>query len=100
VQTQELSLAKSYLDGVFPIRYETTAAVAAALANQVIFGLTDDYFDTYRDNIRGVTEASVRRVANEHLHPDRLQLVVVGDPSVGAKLRELGLGDFIEGAVK
>jgi zinc protease len=100
VQTQELSLAKSYLDGVFPIRYETTAAVAAALANQVIFGLPDDYFDTYRDNIRGVTEASVRRVANEHLHPDRLQLVVVGDPSVGAKLRELGLGDFIEGAVK
>ena len=28
----ELTLATSYLDGVFPIRYETTAAIAAALA--------------------------------------------------------------------
>ena len=96
VQAQELSLATSYLDGVFPIRYETTAAVAAALANQVIFGLPDDYFDSYRDNIRSVTVKSVQRAANEHLHPDRLQAVVVGDSSVGEKLRGLGIGEFIE----
>ena len=32
ISEDELSLATSYLDGVFPIRYETTAAIAAALA--------------------------------------------------------------------
>ena len=96
VQEQELSLAKSYLDGVFPIRYETTAAVASALANQVIFGLPDDYFDTYRARIKGVNVESVRRAAAEHLHPERLQVVVVGDPSVREKLRSLGFGEFIE----
>jgi zinc protease len=96
VQDQELSLAISYLDGVFPIRYETTTAVAAALANQVIFGLPDDYFDAYRASIRKVTVESVQRAASEHLHPDRLQTVIVGDPGIGEKLRELKLGDFIE----
>ena len=96
VQAQELSLATSYLDGVFPIRYETTTAVAAALANQVIFGLPDDYFDAYRGNIRRVTAESVQRAANQHLHPDRLQAVVVGDPGIGEKLRGLNFGEFIQ----
>ena len=95
VAEQELSLAKSYLDGVFPIRYETTAAVAAALANQVIFELPDDYFDAYRGHIRNVSAESVQRVAQEHLHPEVLQAVIVGDPSVEQKLRDLKLGDFI-----
>ncbi|MEO5567881.1 MAG: pitrilysin family protein [Gemmatimonadaceae bacterium] len=95
VPEHELSLALSYLDGVFPIRYETTAAVAAALANQVIHGLPDDYFDAYRARIRGVTADSVLAAAKQHLAPDRLQAVVVGDPSITEKLRALGFGDFI-----
>ena len=44
----ELSLATSYLDGVFPIRFETTSAIAAALSVLVIHGLPDDYYDRYR----------------------------------------------------
>jgi zinc protease len=96
VQPSELSLAVSYLDGVFPIRYETTAAVAAALANQVIFGLPDDYFDTYRDRIRAVTAESVQTAAARHLHSDRLQAVIVGDPSVRESIRALGFGEIIE----
>jgi zinc protease len=96
VQPSELSLAVSYLDGVFPIRYETTSAVAAALANQVIFGLPDDYFDTYRDRIRAVTAESVQAAAARHLHSDRLQAVIVGDASVRESIRALGFGDFVE----
>ena len=96
VQEQELTLATSYLDGVFPIRYETTAAVAAALANQVIFGLADDYFDTYRAHIRSVTVESVQRAAARHLHPDRLQAVVVGADVIGETLRGLNFGEFFE----
>lgn len=95
IPMQELSLATSYLDGVFPIRYETTAAVAAALANQVIYGLPDDYFDAYRTRIRAVTADSVLAAARKHLAPDRLQAVVVGDPSIAEKLRAMDFGDFI-----
>jgi zinc protease len=93
IEREELSLATSYLDGVFPIRYETTGAIARALASVEIFGLPDDYFDTYRDKIRAVTLADVRRVAEEHLRPDRLQLVVVGDPdAVRIPLEGMGVG--------
>lgn len=76
----ELSLATSYLDGVLPIRYETTDAIAGALASLVLFGLEDDYFDRYRERIRAVTAADVLRVAQAHLRPEAMQLVVVGDP--------------------
>jgi zinc protease len=79
---QELTLATSYLDGVFPIRYETTAAIAAALANLVIHRLPDDYYDRYRERVRTVTTAGVLRAAQVHLHPDQVRVVVVGDPAV------------------
>ncbi len=93
VAPEELSLATSYLDGVFPIRYETTSAIAGALANLTLFGLPDDYFDSYRDRIRAVTTADVQRVARAHLDPDRLQLLVVGDPdAVRAPVEALGFG--------
>lgn len=96
VQEQELTLAKSYLDGVFPIRFETTAAVAVALANQAIFGLADDYFDTYRTRIAGVTLQSIHRAAVAHLDPQRMQIVVVGDATVGDRVRALSPGEFLE----
>jgi zinc protease len=82
ISQDELTLATSYLDGVFPIRYETTAAIAAALANLVIYDLPDDYYDAYRARVRAVTTSSVLRAAQTYLHPDELRVVVVGDPTV------------------
>lgn len=82
ISAEELSLATNYLEGVFPIRYETTSAVATALANLVIHDLPRDYYDSYRGNIRAVTAGSVLEAARKHLHPDELQTVVVGDPAL------------------
>jgi predicted Zn-dependent peptidase len=92
----ELSLATSYLDGVFPIRYETTSAIAGALASLIVYGLPDDYFDRYRENIRSVTAADVLAAAQAHLHPEQLQIAVVGDPDVvRAPLERLELGPAV-----
>jgi zinc protease len=94
ISPEELSLATEYLEGVFPIRYETTAAVATALANLVIHGLPHDYYDSYRQNIRQVTVRSVLEAARTHIHPTELQTVVVGDAALIRKpLSELGTGD-------
>jgi zinc protease len=82
VSDEELSLAVSYLDGVFPIRFETTAAIAGGLANVEIFRLPSNYFDTYRARVRAVSADDVLRVARTHLDPNRLQVVVVGPPDV------------------
>lgn len=89
----ELSLATSYLGGVFPIRYETTDAIAGALAALVRYELPDDFYDTYRDLVRTVTVEDVLRVAREHLHADAMQMVVVGElDSVQKPLEALHFG--------
>ena len=82
IAQDELTLATSYLEGVFPIRYETTASIAAALANLVTFRLPQDYYDTYRARIAGVTTASVLEAAKTHVRSGELQIVVVGNPEV------------------
>jgi predicted Zn-dependent peptidase len=79
ISADELSLARDYLEGVFPIRYETTAAIASALATLAIYDLNADYYDSYRTNIRNVSEDAVLQAAKTHLHPELLQTVIVGD---------------------
>lgn len=89
----ELSLATSYLGGVFPIRYETTDAIAGALATLVQYGLPDDFYDTYRDHMRAVTSDEVLRVAQTHLRPAVMQMLVVGDPhAIQKPLEAIGFG--------
>jgi len=82
ISEDELTLATSYLEGVFPIRYETTSAIAGALANMVTFGLPEDYFDTYRQKIAAVTTHNVLDAARKYVRPEELQVVVVGNPDV------------------
>ncbi len=96
VSPEELTLATSYLDGVFPIRYETTAAIASALEALTIYELPDDYFDTYRQRVRGVTAEQVRDAARQYLDPAVMQIVAVGDAErIRAPLANLGLGDAV-----
>lgn len=93
VSASELSLAVDYLTGVFPIRFETSAAIAGALATRAGFALPPDYFDSYRARIAAVTADDVLRVAQLHLDPARMQVVAVGDPSaVRGQLESLALG--------
>ena len=93
VQPDELTLATDYLTGVFPIRYETTRAVAAAIATATVYGLGDDYYTVYRERVRAVTAADVRRVAQQHLHPESMLMVAVGDASaIRESLAALDIG--------
>jgi zinc protease len=93
VSAEELSLATAYLDGVFPIRYETTSSVASAIASATVFGLEDDYFTTYRAKVRAVTAADVRRAAEMYLRPDELLILAVGDAElIREPMAALGLG--------
>lgn len=93
ISDEELTLATSYLDGVFPIRYDSTAAIASALATMAAFSLPGDYYDTYREKVRSVTTRDVLSAARKYVNPAGLQVVVVGDPGiVKAPLEGLGMG--------
>jgi zinc protease len=90
---EELSLATAYLDGVFPIRYETTNAVADAIAIAEMYSLGEDYYARYRERIRAVTVADVRLAAEAYLHPGELLVLAVGDANaICEPLRRLALG--------
>jgi zinc protease len=71
VSDDERSLATSYLDGVFPIKYETASQIATALANLVIYDCPADFYDQYRPRVRAVTAAEILRAAQQHLDPSR-----------------------------
>jgi zinc protease len=79
VSEQELSDAKDYLIGSFPLRFDTNHKVAGFLAQVEYYELGLDYPERYADLIRRVTRDDVARVARQYLRPDDLITVVVGN---------------------
>ena len=79
VAEQELSDAKDYLIGSFPLRFDTNRKVAGFLSQVEYFELGLDYPDRYADLIRKVTRDDVQRVAKQYLQPERLITVIVGN---------------------
>ncbi len=93
IPAEELTRAKNYVALRFPERFETTGDISANLENLVVYRLPDDYFSTYVQNIQSVTAADAQRVAQKHILPDRLAVVVVGDQKViEPGIRALNLG--------
>jgi predicted Zn-dependent peptidase len=89
----ELEMARDYLAGVFPLRMETTAQLAARLAELIVFGLPDDHHHRYRDRVRAVDVETARAAVARHLHPERMSIVVVGDADqILGSVEGLGLG--------
>ena len=82
---KELTDAKTYLTGTFPIRLETQEGLVDQLVQIRMNGLASDYLQTYRDNVQRVTKEDVRRVAGQYVTPDRAAIIVVGD---AAEIRE------------
>jgi zinc protease len=94
VSDAELALARDYMVGVFPLRFETPGAVVGAMGGLFVHGLPDDELACYRDRIEAVTADDVRQAARDHIHMDRLAMVLVGDADVvGADLETAGFGD-------
>ncbi|HYC61232.1 MAG TPA: pitrilysin family protein [Thermoanaerobaculia bacterium] len=81
IDTRELEDTKNYLMGVFPATVQTAADIASRLVDMELYGLPEDYFDRYRENIAAVTKDEITRVANKYLDPDRILIVVVGSAS-------------------
>ncbi|MBI3846919.1 MAG: insulinase family protein [Planctomycetes bacterium] len=80
ITSSELANVKDYLLGSFVFRLETRAALASFLVGIERYGLGFDYPKKFREAIRAVTVDDVRRVAREHLRPESMTLVIVGEP--------------------
>lgn len=94
VEETELALFRDYLVGVFPLRFETSAQVGAAIAGLVALDLPDDELDRYRPAIAAVGPDEVLAAARTHIRPEEASIVIVGDASrFEAELRDAGLGE-------
>jgi zinc protease len=89
----ELAAARDYLVGVLPLELQTTEQLAARLAEQFVHALPADFLQRDRDAMAAVTGDDVLRVARQHLRPDAMATLVVGDAAaVREPLAALGLG--------
>ena len=52
---RELREVKDFLIGVFPLRFEATGGVAAAIEPLAVYGLGDDFWQTYRTRLEAVS---------------------------------------------
>ena len=93
VSETELADAKNYLMGVFPIRVETQGALIGQITAQRIYGLPDDYLETYCENVSKVSAEDVSRVANLYVHPESIAMVIVGDAEEVLPLTQEYCGD-------
>lgn len=80
VSEQELSDAKTYMTGAYPLRFDGNGPIARIMVGMQMIGLPSDYIATRNQRVEAVTLADVKRVAGELLDPDGLQFVVVGKP--------------------
>ncbi len=79
ISPAELSEAKAYLTGSFPLRMDTNAKLVRLLTAVEFYGLGLDFPERYPRLINQVTADEVQRVARAYLKPENFLLVVVGN---------------------
>lgn len=79
VSKEELDSAKKYLVGNYELGFETQGAVASRLLEQKLYGLPDDYLQTYTAKVNAVTPEDVRKVAHKHIDYNNLVITITGD---------------------
>ena len=100
VTDEELDTVKRNLIETFPSNFESKAQAMSIFAADEYTGRDPAYWPAYRDLIRAVTAADVQRVAQAHLAPDKLVILVVGnqkeidlaDDRTRSRLAELAAG--------
>lgn len=87
VTPEELDTIKNNIVQTFPSSFSSKAQSMAIFASDEYTKRDPDWWATYRDRIKAVTAADVQRVAREHLVPEKMIVLVVGNQA------EIDLGD-------
>lgn len=90
---EELEKAKNYVALSFPAEFETTGDLARKLEELVVYGLPDETFTSFVDQVTRVTAAVVQNGAARYIQPDKFAVVLVGDrKAIEPGVRALNLG--------
>ncbi len=95
ITDDEIGFAKDSATLTLSGQWETNGDVLGALYERTVFGLSDDYHDTYASAVRGLTADAIGSAAEEVVHPDKLTWVVVGDRAkIEEEVRALNYGEI------
>jgi len=95
VSERELSGAKAYMTGSFPLTIETPDAIATQVLNVLFYGLPVEQLQTFRSRVNAVTPDDIERSARTYLKPDRLSVVLVGNAKAFvSQLKALGFTSY------
>ena len=76
----ELAAAKRHLTGAFPLNFDTGGQIADMLVGMQVDKLGIDYIEKRNGYLDAVTVGDVARVAKKLLDPEKLLIVVAGNP--------------------
>lgn len=80
VTEQELKKAKDAILNSFIFEFDSKDKVLAERMRYEFYGYPADFLERFRAGIEKVTPADVDRVAKKYVHPERLSILVVGNP--------------------
>ena len=91
VTQKELDEAKEAVLNSFVFNFDSPSKTLNRVMRYEYFGYPKDFLFQYQKAIAAVTRADVLRVAKEHIHPEELAIVAVGNPKeFGKPLTTLG----------
>jgi zinc protease len=79
VSETELRVAKESLVNSFVFGFDDSHAIVSQQMRLDLFDYPPDYLSGFRDRIAAVTVEDVLRASRTYLHPERQQIVLVGD---------------------
>jgi zinc protease len=95
---KELTDAKTYITGSFPLSLDSTGRIATILVSIQFDHLGLDYLSRRDQLINSVTLADAKRVAKRLLSPDNLMFTVVGQPAnLNGAVRVTPAGGTLQG---
>ncbi len=94
ITEQEVAEAKGNMIKGFPQQFETVGGIANQVGEIVTYDLPDDEWNRYVRELASITPGQATKAARDHLNPDALLIIVVGDrEKIEPGIRELGLGE-------
>ena len=97
VNEEELEFVKSSVVRKFPANFESYGQVASNFVGKIIYGLPDDYFETYIQNIKSVKLPEVNEAGSKSILPGSLLTVLVGDyKKISEQLKTDKYGEIVK----
>jgi zinc protease len=82
---EEFDEAKAFLNGSFALATETSGQVADRVLSAALYGLGDEYWSDYREQLDALTIGQVRDAVQRFIEPAKLSIVAVGNAQAFSK---------------